>query len=156
MRKLLTFILALALVFALTMPASATYKNMWAYVYSWDGDLTADGRYELTRIETGISFVVLQRNSGVTMETLYVYDKTPLATTGMAQPVTGTSYASDTVCNDMVAFRVDPGETLDTYVDLIVVDQAGGYTAVVNDFTENTHTIVIDERPLREHWARHG
>lgn len=154
MRKtILTIMLAIALVFSFTVGAKAEFKDMWAYVYSWDGSLTADGKYELTKITTGVTFVVLQRNSGVTMETLYVYAKDTLVTTGMAQPVTGTSMTDATICNDMVSFRVDPSETTDTYVDLIVVDQAGGYTAVVNDFTEYTHTIVIDERPLVEHWG---
>lgn len=155
MRKLLTFVLVLAVIFTLTLPmkSNAAFKDMWAFVYRWDGSLTVDGKYELTRITSGISFVVLQRNSAATMETLYQYNQRSMVTTGMAQPVTGTSYASNTVCNDMVSFKVDPSETNDTYVDLIVVDQAGGFTAVVNDFTENTHTIVIDERPTVEHWG---
>ena len=50
-----------------------------------------------------------------------------------------------------MAFRCDPTETTDTYVDLIVVDQAGGYTAFVEDFDEYTHSIIIDERPNVRH-----
>ena len=53
-----------------------------------------------------------------------------------------------------MAFRVDPTETNDIYVDLIVVDQAGGYTAFVEDFDQYTHTIVIDQRMnVRHHGA---
>ena len=47
----------------------------------------------------------------------------------------------------MVRFRVDPTETNDRYVDLMVVDQDGGFMTYVEDFDEYTHTIIIDERP---------
>ena len=157
MRKIiLAIVLVISLTFGLTLTANAKavgMQDMWAYVYSWDGSMTADGLMEVTRITSGITFVVLQRDSTVTMETLYVYGKKTEVTTGMAQPVTGTSFGTNTVCNDMVAFAVDPSETGDTYVDLIVVDQAGGYTSVVRDFTKHTHTIIIDERPLIKHWG---
>lgn len=157
MRKIiLAIVLVISLTFGLTLTANAKavgIQDMWANVYSWDGSMTANGLMEVTRITTGISFVVLQRDSTVTMETLYVYGKKTEVTTGMAQPVTGTSFAAASVCDDKVAFAVDPSETGDTYVDLIVVDQAGGYTSVVRDFTKHTHTIIIDERPLIKHWG---
>lgn len=151
MRKLLTFILAVALVFSFAMTANAAYKDMWAAVYSWDGTMTADGKLELTKITSGITYVVLQRNSMATMETLVYYDSD--AGTSLTNPVTGTDFGSATIGNDMVRFRVDPSETNDTYVDLIVIDQAGGYTAFIEDFTEYKHTIIIDERPNEEHWG---
>jgi hypothetical protein len=51
-----------------------------------------------------------------------------------------------------VAFRVDPTDTTyDRYVDLIVTDTNGAFTAFVEDFDKYTHTIVIDERPNVEH-----
>jgi len=149
MRKLLTFVLAIALVFSFAMTTHAGFKDMWAQVYSWDGTLTADGRMELTKVTSGITYVVMMRNSIATPETLYYYQSD--AMTSLANPVTGTNYTAAAVGHDMVRFRVDPAETNDTYVDLIVVDQAGGYTAFVEDFTEYKHSIIIDERPNVRH-----
>lgn len=158
MRKtilILTLIASLSLGLILTANAQKPVgmQDMWANVYRWDGSMSDDGLMQVSRITSGITFVVLQRNSTVTMETLYQYGRKTLITTGMAQPVTGTSFAATAVCDDKVAFAVDPGEAGDTYVDLIVVDQAGGYTAIVNDFNQYKHTIVIDERPLKKHWG---
>lgn len=148
-KKLLTLILAIGLIFALSMPAKADFKDMWAYVYSWDGSMTSDGRYELTRVTSGITFVVMMADSVATLETLYEYNDD--AFTSLANPVTGTNFTSATVCNDMVSFRVDPTESGDADVDLIVVDQAGGYTAFVEDFNQYKHSIIIDERPNVRH-----
>lgn len=149
--KLLTMVLAIGLVFGLAFGVSAANKDMWAQVYSWDGTITADGRLELTKVTSGITFVVMMRNSSATLETLYLYNNDAMVTTGMANPVTGTSYTAATVCGDMVSFRVDPTETTDTYVDLIVVNQAGGYSAFVEDFSEYKHSIIIDQRPNVRH-----
>lgn len=151
MKKLFSilFVALLVVGFAFASPSQAAFKDMWAKVYSWDGSMTADGRYELTEITSGVTFVVMQANSVATLETLYYYNNS--AFTALANPVSGTNFASDTVCNDMVSFRVDPSETNDTYVDLIVVDQAGGYTAFVENFSEYKHSIIIDERPGVKH-----
>lgn len=141
--KIFAFVLIAAL---LTAPAYATTKNMWAYVYRWKGLMSQRGEPILSRATSGITFKVLQRNSD-TAETLYEPLAQDTGMTSLTNPVTTTNFASNTVCNDQVAFRVDPGEANDTYVDLIVVDTTGGYTAFVEDFDEYTHTIVIDERP---------
>jgi len=148
-RKLLTFVLAIALVFSVAMTAHAGFKDMWAQVYSWDGTLTADGKMELTKITSGITYAVMKADSVATLETLYYYDSD--AMTSLANPVSGTNYGSATVGNDMIRFRVDPAETNDEAVDLIVVDQAGGYTAFVEDFDQYTHSVIIDERPNVRH-----
>ena len=140
-KKLLTFVMALALVFAFTLPAQAEYKNMWAYVYSWDGGYNADGTIKLTRQTSGIVYQVLQYNSD-SEETLYVYN----SSSTMDNPATTSDYAATTLSNKMVSFRVDPGETDDTYVDLIVTDTDGMYSYVYEGFDQYTHTIVIDER----------
>lgn len=148
MRKFKHFALALAVLAAFLFvagPADAALKDMWANVYKWTGGHNADGTLALTRITSGVTFKVLAQNSD-TAETLYYYN-TP-AMTSLTNPVTTTNFAADTVCGDRVAFRVDPTDsTYDRYVDLIVVDTNGGYTAFVEDFDEYTHTIVIDERP---------
>jgi hypothetical protein len=140
MKKILGFLIAVAFSFAI--PASAEFKDMWAKVYA----LTDSNQLNypvLSEISSGITFKVLQRNSD-TAETLYEFADNTM--TSLTNPVTTTNFESATVCDDKVAFKVDPGETNDTYVDLIVVDTSGGYTAFVEDFDEYTHKIVIDER----------
>jgi hypothetical protein len=148
-KRFLTIVLAIGLIFAFTMPAKAANKDMWAYVYSWDGTITGEGKIELTRITSGITYAVMMADSSATLETLYYYD-TP-AMTSLANPVTGTNFASDSIGNDMVRFRVDPTESGDADVDVIVVNQAGGYSAFVEDFNEYKHSIVIDQRPNVRH-----
>jgi hypothetical protein len=150
MKKLLTFMTVLILALAVFIaPSQAAFKDMWAKVYSWDGSINASGRLELTEITSGVTYVVFMANSSATLETLYRYNND--AYTALGNPVTGTNFASDSISGDRVAFRVDPTETNDTAVDLIVVDQAGGYTAFVEDFDEYTHSIVIDQRPNVRH-----
>lgn len=142
-------VLFTAISLLVAIPAQAAFQDMWAAVYSWKGGVGADGKKVLTPITSGITFKVLQKDSD-TAETLYVFGKDTL--TSLTNPVTTTNYALATACNGKVAFRVDPGETGDRYVDLIVVNTAGGFTAFVEDFDKYTHTIVIDQRPnIRHH-----
>lgn len=147
--KTLTVLTVASMLVFSAIPAQAAFKDFWAKVYSWDGTINARGQMELTEITSGITYVVMQRNSVATLETLYYYGAD--AMTSLSNPVSGTNFTSATVGNDMVRFRVDPSETNDTYVDLIVVDQAGGYTAFVEDFTQYKHSIIIDERPNVRH-----
>jgi hypothetical protein len=142
MRKLF---LIVALIFTLfvALPAQAEIKYMWAEVYRMTNDRDIQNA---TRITSGVTFQVLQRNSD-TLETLYEAPDMATSLTSLTNPVTAANFASDTVCKDRVAFQVDPGEATDTYVDVIVVDTAGGYTAFVEDFDETTHRIYIDESP---------
>ncbi|MFA6290186.1 MAG: hypothetical protein WC637_00315 [Victivallales bacterium] len=142
-KRFLTILTALMLAFAFVLPAFAAEQDMWAYVYKWEGGINADGTLALTRIESGITFKVLAIDSD-TAETLTYYK----GSTSLTNPVTTTSFNSATICNDMVAFRVDPTDsTNDRYVDLIVVDTNGGYTKFIENFDKYQHTIVIDERP---------
>ena len=146
MRKFKLFTLALVvLAFFVAMPAQAAIQDMWAAVYSWDGKQSADGKPVLSRLTTGVTFRVLAVDSD-TAETLYYPDIATL--TSLTNPVTTTNFAADTVCKDRVAFKVDPTDsTSDQYVDLIVVDTNGGYSAFIENFDKYQHTIVIDERP---------
>lgn len=124
-------------------PAPAALQDMYATVHRWTGGMNGDGTMKLERIESGITFRVMSHGTA-TVETTYY----PGKTTALTNPVTTTSFASATICNKQVAFRVDPTDaTDDRYVDLLVVDTAGGYTAFVDHFDKYTHTIVIDERP---------
>jgi hypothetical protein len=150
-KKLLTAILAIGLLCGLMAgPAMADMKDMWAYVYTWDGTMQADGTLKLTRQTENITFCVFPRDQIATVETLYEYNDN--AFTALTNPVTGTNFTSATVCNDMISFRVDPADaTYDRYVDLLVVDQDGGFTTFIEDFDEYTHAIIIDERKNIQH-----
>jgi hypothetical protein len=143
MKRIWTILTALLLSLAFALPAMAELQDMWAYVYRDTGKVGADGRIILTKAESGITFVVLAVDSN-TAETITYYGKS----TSLANPVTTTSFASVTICNKMVSFRVDPTDaTYDQYVDLIVTDTIGGYSRVIKGFDKYTHSIVIDERP---------
>lgn len=145
MKKLFKIALILAVAFALVVPAHAEYRDMWAKVYSWDGRISDTGQMVLSEITTGVTYAVLMKDSSATIETLYAYGDADI--TALANPVTGTNFASSSSGKEGVRFRVDPTETGDLVVDLMVTDQAGGYSAFVEDFGIYTHTIVIDERP---------
>lgn len=145
--KTFLIVLLLCLFMAPNSHGTGILYNMWAKVYSWDGTMNNRGQAELTPVVTGITYKVLQAGSD-TVETLYEYGDRLF--TSMVNPVTTTNYASSTVSQcggGQICFRVDPGETNNIAVDLIVVDTAGGYTAFIEDFDSTTHTVVIDERP---------
>ena len=146
MKKIFKLLTALMLVFILVSPAQAVYRDMWAQVYSWDGSINSDGRMKLTEITSGITFQVLQADSD-TIETLTEYGDATM--TSLTNPVTTTNYALGTVMKSagVLSFRVDPGHAGDEYVDVIIVDTAGGYTHFAENFDRYTHSIVIDERP---------
>lgn len=144
-KRFLTFVMALMMTFMLALPAQAAYQDMWAQVFALKN--TNIGDSTLTPIATGITFKVLAAGSN-TAETLYVYGDNTY--TALTNPITTTAFAATT--GGLVAFRVDPTDsTYDRYVDLIVVDTAGGYTATVRNFDRYTHKIVIDERPNVRH-----
>lgn len=145
MKKFRNFLIALFALAVFAVPVQAVQVDMWANVYKWDGGYNADGTIKLTRLTSGVTFKVLAEGSD-TAETLYEYNDA--ANTSLTNPITTTNFESSTVCNDMVAFSVDPTDsTNDRYVDLIVVNVDGGYTAFYEDFDKYTHTIVIDQRP---------
>jgi hypothetical protein len=144
MMKLFTF-LTMAMMFCIfSGSAHAEFKDMWAYVYSWDGSMNAIGEKNLVRETSGITFKVLRADSD-TAETLYRFNDDTM--TSLTNPVSTTAYTSSVTCNDQVRFRVDPTDSGDEDVDLIVVNTSGGFTAFVEDFNQYKHTIVIDERP---------
>jgi hypothetical protein len=141
--KLFTLVLA-AFALLIAAPAQAALQDMWADVYTWDGRMNTDGKPVLTHVTSGITFKVLAVDT-TTAETLYY--PFSQAMTSLTNPVSTTNFASDTVCGDKVAFRVDPTDaTNDRYVDLMVVNTVGGFTAFVENFDKYQHTIVIDQR----------
>ncbi len=135
-------IAALLATFCFAIPAQASLQDMWAAVYKWEGGINADGTLVLSQLTSGIQFKVLARSSD-TAETLYY----PHKTTSLTNPVTHSVFSASTVCENKVNFLVDPTDAVsDRYVDLIVVNNLGGFTAFVKDFDQYTHTIVIDQR----------
>lgn len=146
MKRIFKLLMVMAIALVLVAPAQAEWRDMWAAVYKLDN---TGGDDRLTQITSGITFKVLQADSD-SAETLYVMqDKS--AFTSLTNPVTTTNFNSATVCDDLVSFRVDPGHAGDEYVDLIVVDTNGGFTAFVENFDRYTHQIVIDQRPNVQH-----
>jgi hypothetical protein len=144
MKKIKNLAVGLLLVLCMAFPAFAALQDMHATVMAWTGNYNQDGSPGLTKVTSGIQFQVLAQGAD-TLETLYVFNSKKL--TSLTNPVTTTLFASTSYCNKEVAFKVDPTDTHDTKVDLIVTDTNGGYTAFVADFDKYTHTIVIDERP---------
>lgn len=148
-KKIFTFFTAVLIALVMVMPVQAEFADMWAEVYTTDGTLNGDGTVKLTKITSGITFKVLAVDSD-TAETLYEYNDS--AMTSLTNPITTTNFESATVCNDMVAFKVDPTDSSnDRYVDLIVVNTAGGFTAFVENFDKYNHAIVIDQTPNVQH-----
>ena len=139
---LITLVFAVALF--ISVPAQAATQDMWATVYKWTGMMNTDGSASLTKLTSGVTFKVVTASAD-TAETLYKYGDEAL--TSVTNPVTAANFASATVCNKRVAFRVDPSESGDRYVDVIVTDTNGGYSVFVEDFDKYTHSIIIDERP---------
>ena len=142
MKKYLTILFAALMVFVLSGLADAAQKRFTAQVYKFDGTKQVAGSPG-TLITTGITYKVLQRNTDTSETLLAPIGPTGSAVTSKTNPVTTTVFAVD----GKIDFVCDPAETLDTYVDLIVVDTNGGFTAVVEDFTNNNHTIIINETP---------
>ncbi len=142
MKKYLTILFAALMVFALSGFADAAQKRFTAQVYKFDRTKQVAGAPG-TLITSGITYKVLQRNSDTAETLLAPIGPTGSAVTSKTNPVTTTVFAVD----DKIDFVCDPAEATDTYVDLIVVDTNGGYTAFVEDFNINNHTIMIDETP---------
>lgn len=98
---------------------------------------------EANLITSGITYKVLAQDS-TTAETLYADNGFGEGITSKTNPVTTTVFNAD----DEINFVCDPTDsTDDKYVDLVVVDTAGGYTAIVKNFSPNIRAIYIDETP---------
>jgi len=145
MKRFKLFFLTLLAALFVATPGMAAMQNFWAAVYRDTGKMSMDGKPELERITSGVTYRVLAKDAN-TMETLYD-SKTGAAKSVTAAAVTTTTFAVD----DAVDFRCDPTDSADAGVDLIVVDTAGGFTKVVKNFTQYDHSIIINERPGVQH-----
>ena len=151
MKRILTFLTIILVAFVLVIPApvQAEFKDFWARVYSWDGTTNLDGKPNVTRLTTGITYKVLATGSD-TAETLYYYDNQ--ANTSLTNPVTTTNFASDSISRDQIQFRTDPTDGNDDRVDLMVINTDGGGYVFYEDFNYiDDHTIIIDESAGRMH-----
>lgn len=144
MKKIWSVLIAFLLSVLIAVPVMAESQDMWATVYKDTGKIGADGRTVLTEVTTGITYRVLATGAD-TDETITSYG----GSTSKTNPVTSTVYGTD---GGLIKFRTDPTDsTYDRYVDLIVRDNTGGFSAVIKNFDKYTHTVVIDERPGVEH-----
>lgn len=138
---LLTILLA---VFALGGYADAAQKRFQAQAYKFDQTKQIAGQTSASKLlATGITYKVLVRNSNTAETILASRGPSGSAVTAKTNPVTTTVFAVD----GKIDFVADPTDALDTYVDLIVTDTNGGYSAFIEDFTANQRTVVIDETP---------
>ncbi|MEN6423311.1 MAG: hypothetical protein ABFD76_15330 [Smithella sp.] len=140
MKKLwFNFLTIMAMLVVFAIPAFAVNYDYYAAVYKRD----ATKNSQLTQVTSGITFKVLTAGSD-TAATITKFGNP--AGTAVTNPVTTANFASATVCGGLVKFR-----TTASTVDMIVVDTAGGYTAVVKGFSPNDHSIIIDETPNVKH-----
>lgn len=126
------FVLSLFLMAGAAFGANYDY---WAQVYR--STPTVFGTMSLTPVSSGVQFVVFTSGT-TTAATITKYGDD--ASTSVTNPVTAANFASATVCAGQVKFR----STAST-VDVLVTDNAGGYSAFADGMTVNDHRIVIDE-----------
>lgn len=145
MKRFLVLMMVL-MALAWSAPSEAAFQDYWADVYRWSGGYNADGSPTVTKATTGITYRVMSVDSNV-KETLYAYADNTL--TSKTNGITTTVFATD---GGKIAFRTDPTDTTnDRYVNLVVIDTAGGYSTTVKNFDKYTHAVVIDERPNQVH-----
>ena len=150
--KKITFVLALALlaVFAFGN-VDAVQRRYEATVYKIDtnkGTIESQLTVANQRI-TGIQYVVFAVGTATPETLLARIGPTGQATTAKTNPVTATAFATD---GGRISFVCDPTDaTSDRYVDLLVNDTVGGFTAFIKNFDPSTHTITIDETRNKLH-----
>ncbi len=141
---------ALALFAVSSGPAQAAIQHYYANVYLYDESkrgMTGQPAPSDVVSTAIITYKVLAVGAN-TAETLY---KTSGMTYGASKTnaVTTTVFGTD---NYKIDFWCDPTDaTDDTYVDLIVVDVTGGYTAVVKKFSPYVHSVYINVTPGIRH-----
>jgi len=140
MKKLLFALLVAVLCVALAVPAMATWRHVTISVYRDKGYSVGPYGHEL--ITSGVQYFVL--DGGDFDETADIYSDKGL--TSMTNPVTATVFET----KDRIDFYYDDA-TYTSDVDVIVVDNAGGYTLFMDGINENVHSCVINERPNEMH-----
>jgi hypothetical protein len=146
--KVLLF--AVLAVFLLNTSAFAVMQHFQATVYKKDiSKYGEQGEPSANLIAlTGITYTVLAKGS-TTAETLYSGSGWGSPITSKTNPVTTTVYGTD---GGRIDFYCDPTDAVDdTYVDLLVTDTTGGFSAIVRGFSSKMHSVVIDETPGISH-----
>jgi len=150
--KKFTQILALVLfaVFAFGGNVDAVQRRYEAQVYKVDTnkDIGSQMTGANQRL-TGITYRVFAVGTTTSETLLGRIGPTGQAVTAKTNPVSTTVYASD---GGKISFVSDPTDaTNDRYVDLLVVDTVGGYTAFVKNFSPSIRTVVIDQTRDKMH-----
>lgn len=151
--KKFTKILALVLlaVFAFGGNADAVQRRYEAQVFKIDQN-KGTVQSQLTGANqrtTGITYRVFAVGTFTSETLLATIGPTGTAVTSKTNPVTTTVFGTD---GGKISFVCDPTDaTSDLYVDLLVVDTVGGYTAFVKNFSPYNRTVVIDETRDKMH-----
>ena len=144
------FFAALLAVFMLSAPSDAAQRRFEAQVYKVDTNQPISTQVTSTnRRLTGITYKVFAVGTTTAETILASRGPSGQAVTAKTNPVTTTVFASD---GGKINFVCDPTDaTNDLYVDLLVVDTVGGFTAFVKNFSPSTRTITIDETVGKTH-----
>ena len=138
-KKIRFMLLALAVLFAFTAPQAFAYNHFVINVYKDTGFATAAGGY--TAITSGVQYFVLDYDADpIEGETIY----SDTAATAMTNPVTSTVFE---VSDKIDFYTADADDT----VDILIVDNDGGFSLFLDNVTTSTRTAIINERPNEAH-----
>ena len=149
--KKFTFVLILALIAVFAFGnADAVQRRFEAQVYKIDSNQPISTQLTGANLRTtGITYRVFAIGTTTSETILATPGPTGTAITAKTNPVTTTVFASD---GGKISFVCDPTDaTNDRYVDLLVVDTVGGYTALVKNFSPSMRTITIDGTVGKRH-----
>lgn len=124
-------------------PAQAGYLHYTIDVYKDIG--YTSGPFAFPHLTTGVQYLVL--DSGADGHEANTVKSTLYNDRGLTTKANPTN--TDTFdAHGKIEFYVS--DSADSY-DIIIVDNAGGYTLYMNDVEPSTHSAVIDERPNLSH-----
>lgn len=129
----------LAIVVGFALPAMAAQVHFQITVYRNKGYTTGSGGY--SQATTGITYQVMQAGSELAQVPIY----SDAGLTAKTNPVTSTTFATD----GKIDFYCDTATY--TTIDIIVVDEVGGFTLFMDGITSNVKNCVIDEVPNKYH-----
>ena len=150
MKKFKVLWFAVLAVFLMNTSAFAVMQHYQATVYKRDvSKYGLQGEPSANVIAlTGITYKVLAKGS-TTAETIYSGAGWGSPISSKTNPVTTTVFGTD---GGRIDFYCDPTDAVDdTYVDLLVTDTTGGFSAIVRGFSSKMHSVVIDETPGISH-----
>lgn len=148
MKKLFAVFITALLVVAFTVPADAAMRNFKIYVYKAETGEELSDASKATKLTDNVAYAVYQYSStsrSNTRETLYS-DRNQTALT--SDPWVTESTFDDTAS---IEFWCDPTESGDEKVRILVIDVANGFSTWVTATYDETHTVIIDERPNIQH-----